>query len=126
MPNFIPGFESPEAPSPETMYVRSLKEKWANREDFRPEHGTRMVNFNVDATTRRRFTEALRSHGMSLTEVLTMVIEDLVPLFEKARPVTVDGYRPATRGYRRKKSGFTRRSKNKGFSISYLHFHARP
>jgi hypothetical protein len=40
---------------------------------------------------------------MSMTEVLTMYIEEVVPLFEKAKFITVDGYKPAKTGYRSKK-----------------------
>jgi hypothetical protein len=101
MPSLVPGFRSPDELSPETLYVRSLKEQWAKRGNRRVKGGS--VVFRLDEEMRERFTKAVHSHQMSMTEVLTMYIEEVVPLFEKAKFITVDGYKPAKTGYRSKK-----------------------
>lgn len=91
MTSLVQQLELPNEASEETLYVKRLKETLAANPD---EKGDRLcVTFKLNRARRGAFLAALVKHGMTLTDVLTHHIDQILPVLQKAVPVDVPGYK---------------------------------
>ena len=77
--------------SPETIYVVRMKEQLASREE---EKGDRLsMTFKLKRDLHGKLLAAAAKHGVTVTDPLTLHIDQVLPILQKASPVEVHGYR---------------------------------
>jgi hypothetical protein len=80
----------PSEESKETVYVRRMKETLAAHPDPRGKKLTQ--NFKISADRHGELLAAVAKHGMTVTDVLTLYIDQVLPILQHAVPVEVPGY----------------------------------
>lgn len=81
-------FESED--SPETVTIRSMKEMLAKRPD--PRGDKLMATFKISRDRHGELLAAVDRHGMTVTDVLTVYIDQIIPVLQRAKPIDVPGY----------------------------------
>jgi antitoxin component of RelBE/YafQ-DinJ toxin-antitoxin module len=81
----------PTEHSEETLYIKRMKEALVTAPK---EKGDRMcVTFKLDYYTLVKFRAAVTKHGMTMTDILTFHINQIIPVLGKAEPIEVSGYK---------------------------------
>ena len=81
-------FESEE--SPETVTVRGMKEMLAKQPD--PRGRKEILTMKISSDRKGELMSAVDKHGMTITDVLTIYIDQIIPVLQRAKPVEVPGY----------------------------------
>jgi hypothetical protein len=83
--------ELPSEHTEETLWVKRLKEHLAAHPD---ERGNK-VCYTIKMTRERhgRLLAAVDRHGMTITDLLTQYIDQVLPVMQRAKPVEVPGYK---------------------------------
>ena len=86
--------EQLQLPTPyteETQYVKHLKEILAAAPE---EKGDKIcVTFKLSRDRHGELLRAVSNHGMTVTDILTLHIDQIIPVLQKAKPVDVAGYK---------------------------------
>ena len=96
MGTLIEQLELPSDYEAETRYVIQMKEKLAAQPENREVKAT-MV-YKLPRELRGLFMAAVAKHGLTMTDVITLHIRQIIPVLQKARPVEVPGYAQDKRG----------------------------
>jgi len=90
MSEFIRQLSFSSDDSEETKFVRRMKEVLAAHPDPR---GDKLVaTFKVSRDRHGELMAAVDKHGMTITDVLTFLIDQVTPMLQRAKPVEVRGY----------------------------------
>jgi len=96
MGTLIEQLELPSDYEAETRYVIQMKEKLAAQPENREVKAT-MV-YKLPRELRGLFMAAVAKHGLTMTDVITLHIRQIIPVLQKARQVEVPGYAQDKRG----------------------------
>jgi hypothetical protein len=93
MSSLRPQPELPNEVSAETLYVKRLKEAIAASPFDEDEGARHCVTFKLGRDRHRAIVAALVRHGMTLTDLLTYHIDQILPVLQKAISIEVPGYK---------------------------------
>jgi hypothetical protein len=92
MPNLLEQLTLPTDYSQETLYVKRMKETLAALPE---EKGDRIcVTFKLSRDRHGELLAQAARHGLTVTDLLTLHIDQIVPVLQKAKPIEVPGYKP--------------------------------
>jgi hypothetical protein len=94
--HLVEQLELPGEYEAETRYVVQMKQRLAAKPDNK-EVKASMV-YKLPRELRGRFMAAVAKHGLTMTDVLTLHIENIIPVLQKATPKEVEGFTPDRRG----------------------------
>lgn len=91
MADLLKQLELPSEFSEETLYVKRLKETLAAH---REERGNKFsYTMKLSRDRHGKLLAAVDKHGMTITDLLTHYIDQMLPVLQRARPVDVLGYK---------------------------------
>jgi hypothetical protein len=91
MSDLVHQLELPSDHSAETLYVKRLKEMLAAQGD---ERGDRLCfTFKLSRDRHGKLLAAASKHGLTVTDILTAHVDQILPVLLKARPVEVPGFK---------------------------------
>lgn len=95
MPDDVIQMELSSPESEETRYIRSIKEALAK---LPAEKGDRVcVTFKLSRDRHGQLLAACAKQGITMTDLLTLYIDHILPKLQRAHPTTVPGYEPDKR-----------------------------
>jgi hypothetical protein len=91
MSGLLKQLELPTEYTEETLYVKRLKETLAAHPD---EKGDKLsYTMKISRDRHGAILAAAAKHGLTVTDILTLHIDQILPVLQKARPVDVPGYK---------------------------------
>lgn len=91
MSDLVRQLELPSDDSEETRYVKRLKESLAAQPE---ERGDRLCfTFKLSRDRHGKLLAAVSKHGLTVTDILTAHVDQIIPVLLKAKPVEVPGYK---------------------------------
>lgn len=91
MSDLLKQLELPSEHTEETLHVKRMKETLAGMPESR---GDRIsVVFKMRRDLHGQALAALVKHGMTMTDVLNLHIEQLLPVLQRAKAIEVPGYK---------------------------------
>jgi len=91
MSELIKQLQLPTEHSEETLFIKRMKETLAAAP---VEKGDRLcMTFKISRDRHGELLAQVAKHGMTVTDILTLHIDQIIPVLEKAKPVDVPGYK---------------------------------
>jgi hypothetical protein len=89
MSELIKQLQLPTEHSEETLFIKRMKETLAAAP---VEKGDRLcMTFKISRDRHGELLAQVAKHGMTVTDILTLHIDQIIPVLEKAKPVDVPG-----------------------------------
>jgi hypothetical protein len=91
MSELIKQLQLPTEHSEETLFIKRMKETLAAAP---VEKGDRLcMTFKISRDRHGELLAQVAKHAMTVTDILTLHIDQIIPVLEKAKPVDVPGYK---------------------------------
>lgn len=91
MSELVEQLQLPTEYSAETLYIKEMKEILAAAPE---EKGDRLcMTFKISRDRHAELLKAVGRHDMTITDILTLHIDRIIPVLQKAKKVNVPGYK---------------------------------